>query len=503
MTDAPRVDVAIIGCGTTGLMLARLLEMEGLSVAAVDRSRIPLGFPRATHLDDETMRAFQTIGLADLEPGFLRTGAYRFYDAEWRIVNEFVWSRGVTEQGWLSDYQFHQPDWEAINRGHTEASPTTSTYYGWTLVDLEQSDDDVTVTVRETSTSEEKSFKASFVVGSDGANSPVRKRIGAAQIDHEATHRQLIVDIYPLVEMERLPGPDAFIRGGIRNPFTYLMTAAPRLRFEEMLRPDDDAAAFERPEHVSKLIEPYLAPHEYRVLRADVYEWRSLVAEQWRIGRVFLAGDAAHTMPPHLGQGMCSGIRDATNLAWKLGRVLRGESPPELLDTYGTERKPHVTTYTALAAQMANEIEAMQAPAEDEGAEGEHTVTEVQPVRPRMGPGVRMDDLDEAAGYTGAQPRLAGGELMDDVVGYRFALVGDPEVVGALGTEAKALLDSSNVQVVAEFPRELRDWLARLGTSAALIRPDRYVFGTARTAAELDQLVGRLDAALKAPVSAP
>ncbi|MBS1676285.1 MAG: bifunctional 3-(3-hydroxy-phenyl)propionate/3-hydroxycinnamic acid hydroxylase [Actinobacteria bacterium] len=500
MTEGSRVDVAIIGCGTTGLMLARLLAMEGLSVAAVDRSRIPIGFPRATHLDDETVRAFQTIGLQDLEKGFTPTATYRFYDADWRIVKEFVWSQGVTEQGWASDYQFYQPDWEAINRGYTEEDPNTSTYYGWTIVGLEDSGDDVDVTVRETSTSAETTFKASFVVGSDGANSPVRKLIGASQFDHQATHRQLIVDIHPLVGTERLPGRDAFIRGGIRNPFTYLMTAEPRLRFEEMLRPDDDAATFERSEHAYELIEPYLAPHEYRILRSDVYEWRSLTADPWRVGRVLLAGDAAHTMPPHLGQGACSGIRDATNLGWKLGRVVRGESPPELLDTYESERKPHVTTYTVLAAGMANEIESMETPA---GATaGEHEVSEVEPVRPRMGPGVRADDSDEAAGRASAQPRLEGGELMDDVVGYRFALVGDPAVVGAIDPETTQLLGRLNVEVLDQYPPEMRAWTANLDTAAVLIRPDRYIFGSATTAAELDDLVGRLGASLNAPVSA-
>jgi 3-(3-hydroxy-phenyl)propionate hydroxylase len=505
MTDASRVDVAIVGCGTTGLMLARLLDMEGVSVAAIDRSRIPLGYPRATHLDDETMRAFQTIGLEDLEKDISPAGTYTHYDAHWRVVNHFVWALGLTEQNWRSDYQFHQPDWEAINRGYTQESETTDTYYGWTIVGLEDSGEDVTLTLRETSTSEEATIVASFVVGSDGANSPVRKMIGASQIDHEATHRSLIVDILPVVEKE--VDTAAFIRGGIRNPFTYLSTALPRMRFEEMLRPDDDSAAFERSEHAYELIEPYLAPHEYRILRSDVYEWRSLTADPWRVGRVFLAGDAAHTMPPHLGQGMCSGIRDATNLAWKLGRVLRRESPPELLDTYESERKPHVVTYTELAAHLANEIEAMEEPdVEPDSKKGddpsEMPMTEVHTLRPKIGPGLRAGDSDGGAGVLSAQPKLEDGTLLDNLVGYRFALVGDPAVVGAVSAETKLLLDSQNVAVVEQYPEEMRIWIEGLETAAALIRPDRYLFGTAETASELDELVAGLDAALKSPVSA-
>src|ERR1700722_9471633 len=97
---ADQVDVLVVGCGTTGLALVRLLELEGLRVAAVERGRLPINFPRATKLDDETMRAWQTLGLRHLEKTFSLVGRYRFYDAEWRVVMEMDLNRGLTEQGW-------------------------------------------------------------------------------------------------------------------------------------------------------------------------------------------------------------------------------------------------------------------------------------------------------------------------------------------------------------------------------------------------------------------
>jgi 3-(3-hydroxy-phenyl)propionate hydroxylase len=320
--------------------------------------------------------------------------------------------------------------------------------------------------------------------------------LGCTQTDHHATHRSLIVDIMPLVEEERVPGRDSWIQGAIRNPLTVIPIAAPRVRFELMLRPDDDSAEFERTEKAYELISPWFKPHEYRLLRCDVYEWRSLTADQWRVGRVLLAGDSAHTMPPHLGQGMCSGIRDATNLAWKLGRVVRGDSPDSLLDTYQSERRPHVLAYTTLAAELANNIEALEAPEE------EPAVLQAQTLRPLLGSGVR-DEQGAVAGTLSAQPRTPEGTLLDDLVGYRFALVATADGVAAASADTADLLTALDVVTVQAAAGSVADWLSSLGAAAVLVRPDRYLFGAVAEPAGVDELVARLGAALApAPVTA-
>ncbi|WP_216893684.1 bifunctional 3-(3-hydroxy-phenyl)propionate/3-hydroxycinnamic acid hydroxylase [Nocardia alni] len=480
------VDVAVIGCGTTGLALGRLLELEGLRIAVIDRGRMPMARPRATHVDDETMRAFQTLGVQHLEKTFSLVGTYRHYDSEWRIVMQMAMNRGLTEQGWQSDYMFHQPDFEAVLRGHAHNYAEAGTYFGWEVTGLEDARDRVLVNLREIATRQDRRIRASFVVGCDGARSGVREYMGSTQIDHQATHRSLIVDIIPLVTKDNLPpGRDAFIQGAIRNPLTFTRIAGPRLRFELMLRPDDDSAAFARTEKAYEVLSPWFSPDEYRMLRCDVYEWRSLTASPWRAGRVLLAGDSAHTMPPHLGQGMCSGIRDATNLGWKLGRVVRGDSPIDLLDTYETERRPHVDAYTTLSALLANKIEALVASEEDP------PVLRAEALRPRLGPGVR-GDTNELAGTLSAQPRTASGRLLDDVVGYRFAVVGDPAVLSGTTDRTKALLESLGTHVLDEFSGEVRDWVTGLGAAAVIVRPDRYLFGAAGNATELDALVATL-----------
>jgi 3-(3-hydroxy-phenyl)propionate hydroxylase len=507
------VDVAVIGLGPCGLMLTQLLALEGLRVAAIDRSRLPIPYPRATHLDDETMRAFQTAGLAHLEKTFSLVGNYNWYDPEWRLLMTMSMNRGRTEQGWQSDYMFHQPDFEAVLRGRAISRPETTTYFGWEAIELSQTDTEATVTLRHASSGQtahaagksqgkgarngapdsSRKLTASFVVGADGANSFVRAAMGCTTVDYGATHRSLIVDILPFVASENLAGGyfgrDSFIQAGLRNPLTYVAIAEPLLRFEEMLRPDDDTAEFDSLEHVHALLEPWLKPDQYRVLRADVYEWDALVAEPWQVGRVFVAGDAAHEMPPHLGQGMCSGVRDAMSLAWKLGRVVRGDSSPELLQTYETERKPHITELTVQSAAMANQIEAVN-PTEIEATDG--ATTETDWPRPRLGRGVRADDGDELAGTLSAQPTLQTGDKLDDVVGYHFAVVADESCLIGVSADTTRALGTMNVEVIGVSSGEVRDWLLSLDTAAVIIRPDRYLFGSARNSVELDALVARL-----------
>ncbi|CAM5553417.1 bifunctional 3-(3-hydroxy-phenyl)propionate/3-hydroxycinnamic acid hydroxylase [Streptomyces mordarskii] len=485
-----RVDVAVIGCGPTGLTLARLLEQENLTVAVIDRSWLPMERSRATHLDDETMRTFHQVGAGHLEPTFSPVGTYRHYDADRRIIMEMELNRGLTDQGWQSDYMFHQPDFETVLRGRAYSAATTSTFFGWEVTSMREAEEGVVVDLHEVATHTTQQVTASFVVGCDGAHSYVRAFMGCGQIDYDATHRSLIIDILPFVPNEALATRDMFIQGSIRNPLTFVPIQEPRLRFELMLRPDDVAADFARVEQVYERLGPWFQPGDYRILRCDVYEWRSVTATPWRAGRVLLAGDAAHTMPPHLGQGMCSGIRDAANLARKLGRVVREESPFELLDSYEAERAPHVAAYTTISAQMANAIETMRA------SDGEVPVVKAEPLRPQIGPGI-WDGSSAVGGRLSAQPRVDSETLLDDVVGYRFALVGDPAVVAQTTPQTKKLWEGLNVKIVDGFSEEIRGWVEGLDAAAAVIRPDRYLYGTARTAAELDALAGSLEAALR------
>ena len=111
------------------------------------------------------------------------------------------------------------------------------------------------------------------------------------------------------------------------------------------------------PDTVWRLLTPWLSPDEAHIVRAVVYRFHATVASTMRSGRIFLAGDAAHQMPPFLGQGLCSGVRDAANLSWKFASVKAGVAGEALLDTYDAERRPHAAGVVAHAADTGRTID--------------------------------------------------------------------------------------------------------------------------------------------------
>lgn len=152
------------------------------------------------------------------------------------------------------------------------------------------------------------------------------------------------------------------------RPHTLVPMPAPRFRFEFMLLPGEDPVAMQTPEAVAELTAGWLPAGAATVERSAVYTFHGLITTRWRSGRVLLAGDAAHQTPPFLGQGMCSGMRDAANLAWKLHAVLRG-ADEALLDTYQQEREPAVRSIVQAAVDFGRIIctlDPAQAAARDE-----------------------------------------------------------------------------------------------------------------------------------------
>jgi 3-(3-hydroxy-phenyl)propionate hydroxylase len=322
-----------------------------------------------------------------------------------------------------------------------------------------------------------------FVIGCDGARSLVRHAIGSRRVDLGLHQPWLVVDLLCELRSARfqaLPTHTVQFCDPARPMTLVNVGAAPggwRRRWEIMLMPGDDPERLADPDIFWPMMARWLGSEDARIERAAVYTFHSVVQEGWRKGRLLLAGDACHQTPPFLGQGMCAGMRDAANLSWKLGAVVRGEAPDSLLDTYEVERLPHVRAFIELAVELGGVLqETDRAKAAERDHRFEASIrTYTYPAR-QLGLGCRLDQ-PPPVGMIFPQPQLADGRLMDEAIGRRFAIVGDARVVASLKSNAVAL------------PGIGTDWLAQHGARAALLRPDRYIFGLAKDRDGLESLV--------------
>ncbi|MGE4078699.1 MAG: bifunctional 3-(3-hydroxy-phenyl)propionate/3-hydroxycinnamic acid hydroxylase [Reyranella sp.] len=473
-------DVAIVGCGPVGALLANLLGREGLSVDIHDRERDVYPLPRAVHFDGEVMRIFQAAGLAEriAQTSTPSSHGVRYQDPSGRTLLIRKGIEGEGPHGWAGSWYFYQPTLEGVLREGLARFANVRVHLGHEVASVDDLD-------------------ARFVVGCDGARSLVRHAIGSRQVDLGLHRHWLVVDL--LCDPAN-PRVQALPRHTLQfcdpeRPMTLVNVGGAdgqrRRRWEIMLMPGDDPARMVEPEIFWPMIARWLGRDEARIERSAVYTFHSLVQEGWRRGRLLLAGDSCHQTPPFLGQGMCAGMRDAVNLAWKLAAVLRGEAPDSLLDTYESERLPHVRAFIELAVRLGNVIQATDSATVADRERRFAARPEVFDFpRPQLGPGCRLD-APPPVGTIFPQPRLADGRLMDEAIGQRFAIVGDAAVLGGLGSNAVVLADIGT------------EWLAEHKVRAAILRPDRYVFAVARDREELQAALAALASSFCLAGSAP
>jgi 3-(3-hydroxy-phenyl)propionate hydroxylase len=272
---------------------------------------------------------------------------------------------------------------------------------------------------------------------------------------------------------------------------TYVRTTGDRRRWELRLLPGEDPQAMTEPARVWALLARWITPAEAALERAACYSFHSVIAERWRDGRLLIAGDSAHQTPPFLGQGMCAGIRDASNLGWKLARVLGGLADAALLDSYQAERAPNVRQYIELAVKLGGLINTQ---AMDAALPRDRTADQparLETLRPVLGDPLAAG-WRAPAGQLAPQPRLDDGRRFDDVAGYRFAALVTPEFDAVLPSAMRTRLAARGARIIVADAPEPRAWLDSLGASAVMLRPDRYMLGAARTAAEMAALAAAI-----------
>jgi 3-(3-hydroxy-phenyl)propionate hydroxylase len=438
------------------------------------------------------------MGLADeLLPRLNVSRNIRHVSADGKLLLLLTRS-GAGPEGWNNAYRFYQPEFETILRQGVSRHPSVDVRLRCEAFALDEAADHMRVRYENLAAGMLAELTARYVVGCDGARSTVRRFMGAALQDLRSHERWIVLDM--ILEQPPAGVPEAADETGRvidaiqycdpARPTTFIPMPGKRHRWEFMLMPQDDPAAITQSDRIYELLRPWnIDRAESTIERAIVYTFHSALSTQWRLRRLVLAGDSAHQMPPFLGQGMCSGLRDVANLAWKLRDVIGGAAPDSLLDTYETERMEHVRAFIELAVDLGNVIQTTDPEkARQRDRDLIANPTMLRPIAPRLGPGLHGNAPPPAAARAG-QPRLADGKLLDDHVGYRYAVLADRGLVDALPAAMRAKLENEIVLIVAEG--EVATYLAALQTDAVVIRPDRHILGIASTPSELDAVLKR------------
>ena len=475
MTETRTCDVLVVGAGPTGSTLALLLAKRGVKVVIADRAADIYQLPRAAHIDSEALRIFQSLQIAaPIAASCRQAPRYDFINAKGDVLLRFDGADRIGPGGWPASNMIHQPSIERVLRQAVIPSDTIDLRTSWRLVALAQ-DREIRATFA--APDGEETVIARFVVGADGARSAVRELSGIAVDDLQFDEPWLVVDAI-VNDAARLPAINLQICDPAR-PTTCVLMGEGRHRWEFMLKPGETAEAVSEPAFVAALLRPWNVEAAISIERTAVYRFNAHVASAWRRGRVLLAGDAAHLMPPFAGQGMCSGLRDAANLAWKLAAILGGEADEgRMLDSYQQEREPHVRAIIGLAMMMGRTVCLLdpQAAAERD--------TQMLAARAASGAGPQAGNWPPfaaggiLAGSAGAgsyfpQP-VASDSRLDDVLGAGAWLIARTDVPQLAGMRAVALDNA----MLAPFRDILANWLDERAAAAVLVRPDRYVFGT-------------------------
>ncbi len=515
-------DVAIVGYGPVGATFANLLANYGLKIAVIEQAAGIYDKPRAITIDHEVLRVFQACGLAEVaEKGIAPHPGTHYLGVDHEIIKIFDPMPQPYPLGWVPTATFVQPEFEQALRDKLRGYDGADVFLSTRAAGFAQDADGVSLTVEGADGA--RALRARYVVACDGANSFVRKQLGIRLDDLMFDELWMVVDAFAK-DLSKRPNK-CFQYCWPSRPGTFLPGPGALRRWEIKMLPGETPEDFASNDNVIKVLQGFTDTSDLEIWRSAVYRFHALLAQRWREGRILLMGDAVHQTPPFLGQGLSAGVRDAFNLAWKLAFVLVGKAGDALLDSYETERKPHVGAVVATAkdfGKIIGELDPAAAQARDERLRAELRAGTAQTIRQKFIPDLAGGLIAAGAPLAGSlfvQPNIrradGRGVRLDDLLGPGFAIVaGSAEPMTwlaadtrcgwkQLGGEQVVIADQPSdapggVPALAEEGHLFSDWLRAHGVAAVVVRPDRYVFGAAANAEQLNDLVRQLGALLPA-----
>lgn len=515
-------DVLIVGYGPAGATMANLLGKRGYSVAVFDQALEIYDKPRAITADQEVMRVFQECGLAEeIARKTTPHPGTDFVGMEGQIIKRFYPAPPPAPLAWEPTWMFVQPELEAVLRAGLARYSRVREFLGHQFVEYSQGPDEVAITVKPVAGESHFTVRGKYLLGCDGGRSAVRKQMGAKIEDLAFDEWWIVVDAWMRGHIDLPQRCVQYCRPS--RPGTYIVGPNNLRRWEIKILLGETPDDFQSEEAVRDVLSTFVDTTHLDICRTAIYRFHALVVDEWRDGRVFLVGDAAHQMPPFLGQGLCAGIRDTINLAWKIDGVERRGYAETLFDSYTEERKPHVRTIVSHAKSFGliiGELDETVARKRDRELAELLASGKAETVRQKFIPGLEAGligrhadgHMQAGAGALFVQPWVhAGTEIrrLDDLLPPGFLVVaGTPDVPEWLDAGATDVLEKIGGRIVVigttaesvdapalhlkERDGLFNQWLSSFGAKAAIIRPDHYVFGTAANADDLRRLLDQL-----------
>ncbi len=515
-------DVVIVGYGPTGMLAAVKLGRAGVKVAVVERYKSLYMLPRVGIVHDDIMRMFQEIGIDEkVKPATQFLPTYEMINNGKILLSNNV--EPYAAHGWPEFISIYQPAFEAELDNVAKSLPSVDVFQGEKAVALAQDSAKVSVSV-EADDGAHRVIQGQYMIAADGGNSFVRPALGLEYEFLGFDQDWLVIDAKIRRPKPNMPPLRQFCEP--QQPGMTMQMGANHRRWSFMIFENETIKSAMKPENVWKRLDRPEGgtADDFELIRVASYKFTSQLATGWQVGRVFLAGDAAHLMPPFLAQGMCSGFRDAYNLAWKLELVVKGLAGEDLLKSYEAERSPNARATIIESARVgqnvvirdpekarARDAQLAVMQAELEKAKGQKSLIAFRVPGFTEGLIASAKGKVRGAGDVFPQGRVKNTHAegpFDDVAGRGFLIVsrnGDP--AAALSAEDRAFWHSLGGGFVcfdahpggfADLEGRYTQLMDEYGCDVIVKRPDYYIFGACPSAAELPALIADLRGQLRA-----
>ena len=466
-------DIIVVGLGPTGGTLANLLALNDLSVLVLEKEASIYNLPRAVHFDDEIMRVFNTVGIRKkLSKKLIINKGTKFVDQNENLILDWPRPKVITENGFYPSYRFHQPDLERCLRSTLKKFKKVSIKQNANVEKIISKKEFVEVSYMDTNSKKKYQLKAKYIVGCDGGRSFVRQHIHSDMEDLGFKQKWVVIDV--ILKSLNNSLPDRTIQYcNSDRPATYCRNVGRRRRWEVALKDDENFKTFFEEKNLWNFLSQWIKKDEVVIERKAIYTFESAIAEKWKHERIFLAGDAAHLTPPFMGQGMCAGIRDVSNLAWKLSSSCRFGHNENLLQSYQTERAPNVRDYINTTMKMGELLNAIgNANVSDTVFMQPDGSIKMDTIKPSLGNGLgAKEDINK--GKTFPLIKLEDGSYFDNLFQGNAILLADKEIIQKL----KSININIPILSLTNFP-ELIKVLKKFKTKGLIIRPDRFILAS-------------------------